>query len=120
MYMVMLILDVPDQLDAVLDAWKAAGIQGATITESMGVYRRQTRRGHVPARYALGGMASNGEEGNYTLWTIVPDEATARRGLAATEAVVGDLDGPNTGVLAAWPLTLVKGVPAELSRARED
>ncbi len=110
MYMVMLVLDVADRLDAVLDAWDAAGVRGATIAETTGVHRRRVRRGHVAARYALGGMGPTGEEGNYTLWAIVPDEETARRCLAAAEGVIGDLDGPNTGVLAAWPLAVVKGV----------
>ncbi len=110
MYMVMLVLDVADRLDAVLDAWAAAGVHGATMAETTGVHRRRTRRGHVAARYALGGMGPDSEEGNYTRWAIVPDEETARRCLTAAEGIVGDLDGPNTGVLAAWPLAFVKGV----------
>jgi hypothetical protein len=46
-----------------------------------------------------------------TLLAIVADEDKARLCLQATEALVGDLTGPNTGVFAAWPLTLVKGLP---------
>ena len=112
MYMVMLVLDDTDHLDAVLDAWYAAGVGGATIAETTGFHRRRARRGHIAARYALGGMVSGGETCNYTLWAIVPDEETVQRCLAAAETVVGDLDGPNTGVLAAWPLAVVKGVPS--------
>jgi hypothetical protein len=41
----------------------------------------------------------------------VADEQKARLCLQATEALVGDLSGPNTGVFAAWPLALVKGLP---------
>ncbi|MCX7669603.1 MAG: hypothetical protein N2439_05980 [Anaerolineae bacterium] len=117
--MVMLVLDDPARLDAVVEAWAAAGISGATIIESTGIYRHRVARRQVHARYAFGGGAA-GEYGNVTLLAIVPDEATARQCLVAAESVVGDLDGPDTGVLAAWPLTLVKGVPRELSRARED
>jgi hypothetical protein len=32
--------------------------------------------------------------------------------LRATQQVVTDLEGPNTGVFAAWPLSVVRGVPA--------
>lgn len=109
MYMVMLVLDVADRLDVVLDAWDAVGVHGATMAETTGVHRRRIKRGHVAARYALGGMGP-GEEGNYTLWTIVPDEETAQRCLVAAEGVIGNLDSPHTGVLAAWPLAFVKGV----------
>lgn len=117
MHMVMLVLDAPDRLDAVLDAWHMAGVDGATIAETTGFHRRRARRGHVATRYALGGMVSGGQACNYTLWAIVPDEETVQRCLAAAEAVVGDLDGPNTGVLAAWPLALVKGVPSRATVA---
>jgi hypothetical protein len=51
------------------------------------------------------------EEQHVTLFVIVPGEAEVQTCLAAVEEVVGDLNGPNTGVMAAWPLSLVKGVP---------
>ena len=31
----------------------------------------------------------------------------------AVEKVVGDLNTPYSGVLAAWPLTIIKGVPIQ-------
>jgi len=120
MYMVMLVLDDPGRLDAVVDAWAGAGVSGATIIESTGIHRHRAGRRQVHARYAFGGAAAADEFGNLTLFAIVPDEPTARRCLAAAEAVVGDLDGPNTGVLAAWPLAFAKGVPAQSSGDRED
>lgn len=120
MYMVMLVLDVPDRLDAVLDAWDAAGVSGATIAETIGVHRRRSRRDRVAARYALGGMGFGDEQGNYTLWAIVADGEIAQRCLTAAEGVVGDLDGPNIGVLAAWPLTLVKGVSLQAADGSQE
>ena len=110
MHMVMLVLDDPNRLDAVLEAWSAAGIRGATILESTGSHRYQAAQ-RVHARYFFGGGARAEETVNCTLFAIVPDEVSALRCLAATEQVVGDLDGPNTGVLAAWPLALTKGLP---------
>ena len=52
MHMVMFVLDDPDLLDRVLEAWEAAGATGVTIVESTGIRRR--RGVHVPARYAFG------------------------------------------------------------------
>jgi hypothetical protein len=111
MYMVMFILDDPDRLDAVLDAWAKIGVSGTTIVESAGAYRRRSLRRQVHARYNFAGLGACEESTNYTLFAIVSDETTARQCLVAAEGVVGDLDGPDTGVLAAWPLALVKGVP---------
>jgi hypothetical protein len=113
MYMVMFVLDARGQLDAVLEAWRAIGVGGVTIAETTGAFRRLVKLGAVPARYTLGGLAvSSGEDLNHTLWAIVLDEGVARQCLEAAEAVVGDLDGPDTGVFAAWPLPLVKGAPS--------
>lgn len=111
MHMVLLVLDDPAQLDRVLQAWEEAGVRGATIVESTGFRRRRAGEVRVAARYAFGHTSGLTEEGHYTLFAIVAGEAEARRCLQATESVVGDLNQPNTGVLAAWPLTLVKGVP---------
>jgi hypothetical protein len=37
-----------------------------------------------------------------------------QRCIEAVQAVVGNLDDPNTGVLAAWELDVVRGVPPTL------
>ncbi len=110
MYMIMLVLDQPDRLDEVLRAWEAAGITGATIIESSGLYRRIKRKRIFPARYAIPAVQDAVERGNYTLMSIVRDEGQAQTALQAAEAVIGDLDQPNTGVFTAWPLALVKGI----------
>jgi hypothetical protein len=40
----------------------------------------------------------------------VSNESLVYACVSAIEKVVGDLDEPNTGVIAAWPLSFVKGV----------
>jgi nitrogen regulatory protein PII len=109
MFMVMFVIDDPNYLDQILDAWSAVGINGATIVESIGLYRRQK---HFPMRYTYAYDATPlAEKGNSTLFVIVRDEGTVQLCLNEVEKIVGDLDGPNTGVFAAWPLAYVKGVP---------
>ncbi|MHB0877904.1 MAG: hypothetical protein ACYC5O_17845 [Anaerolineae bacterium] len=111
MYMIMLVLDDEERLGEVLDTWEAAGATGATVVESTGVHRIRACRGRVHARFDFSHIADECEQGHVTLFAIVKDEEVARACLRVTERVIGDLDGPNTGVLAAWPLALVKGVP---------
>jgi nitrogen regulatory protein P-II 1 len=112
MYMIMFVLDDLDRLDEILDAWNRAGISGATIVESTGINRRRIAR-QVGTNYMAGinRLIGSESEGHFTLFAIVPSETFVQRCLEATESIVGDLDGPNTGVLAAWPLPIVKGVP---------
>jgi nitrogen regulatory protein PII len=110
MYMVMLVLDNPQQLDDVLQAWQDVGITGATIAESTGAHRRNVKR--IGGRYFMGlAQPTAIEEGHYTLFVIVSNEQQVKGCLAAAEGVTGNLDEPNTGIFAAWQLDMVKGVP---------
>lgn len=108
MYMIMFVLDDPGQLDALLETWEKAGIRGATIIESTGIHRR--RKMILPMRYVFQ-ATGNVEESHYTLFAIVETDAHIQACLQATEQLVGDLDKPNTGIFAAWPLAVVKGLP---------
>ena len=110
MYFLLLVLDDSQKLDAILDAWASVGVRGATIIESTGIYRQRARRLPLPMRFGLP-ISSNLETGNTTLFAIVPDETTVERCLKATESITGNLDLPNTGVFAAWPIAVVKGLP---------
>jgi len=111
MQMIMLVLDDPDLLDEVVGSWRSAGVTGATILESMGAYRRETE--HVRGRYLFGmpGLAETAARAQYTLFAIVPDRSIAELALQATEEITGDLNQPNTGVFAAWELSMAKGLP---------
>lgn len=114
MNMVMLVIDNPRQLDTVLAAWEGQGVSGVTIIESTGINRR--RRAQQVGKPFMAGMnrlLGDDLENHYTLFVIVPDEAAVQACLRAAEEILGDLNEPNSGVLAAWPLTTVKGVPPE-------
>lgn len=114
MYMLMLVLDDPDRLDEVLDAWDAIGVSGVTIIESSGINRRRMAR-QVGSLFMAGmnRLIGSEEESHYTLLVVVPDDAQVQKCLVAVEEIVGNLDGPNTGILAAWPLSFIKGVPLQ-------
>ncbi|NMC12721.1 MAG: hypothetical protein GYA34_07530 [Chloroflexi bacterium] len=110
MFMLMFVLDDPGLLDDLLEAWENAGVRGATIVESTGIHRR--RKKIIPMRYIFQ-STGDVEENHYTLFVIVENEGIVQACLNATEKLVGDLNKPNTGVFAAWPLSVVKGVPSE-------
>ena len=112
MYMVMFVLDDPSRLDEVLDAWDSIGVTGVTIIESTGINRRRRAR-QVGAMFMAGinRIMSSDQESHYTLFTMVHDQEVVQKCIGAAEEIVGDLALPNSGVLASWPLDLVKGVP---------
>lgn len=106
-YMTLFILDDPAKLDAVLKALIKGGIHGATIIESTGLFRHQ--RKSIPMRYLYGSPQADEKE-NLALFALVNDEETAKKCLKLVESVVGDLNEPNTGIFAAWPLSMTKGL----------
>ncbi len=120
MQMVMFVLDNPEHLEAILDAWQTVGVTGVTIIESSGLHRVRQKR-PLGARYVFGAInkTSRIKMEHYTLFAIVPDETTVRACLEAAEKIVGDLDGPNTGVLASWELSVIKGVPSKGNSTQE-
>lgn len=116
MYMIHFILHDADHLDEVIQSWQDIGVTGVTMHESTGAYSRQITP--VGARYLFTmPRSTRAERFSYTLVTIVPDADVVQRCITAVESVVGNLDNPNTGVLAAWELDVVRGVPTELRRS---
>lgn len=109
MFMVFLVLDDPDQLHPLLQAWENAGIRGATIIESSGIHRHLQQL--IPMRYLFQQTAGAEERGHLTLLAIVETQEQVDACLQATETITGDLDLPNTGVFASWSLGTVKGLP---------
>ena len=49
MYMIMFVLDDPEKLPVLLEAWEKAGLGGVTILESTGMHR--VKRRLFPMRY---------------------------------------------------------------------
>jgi hypothetical protein len=109
MYMIMLVIDDPNLVDEVLDSWQAVGVDGATIVESTGLHRRRATT--LGARYSFGfpRVVERVEEGHYTLFVVVDEEPMVQNCLTSAETVLGDLDLPQTGMFAAWPLMACKG-----------
>ena len=114
MRLLVFVLDRPCHLDAVLDAWAAAGVEGVTILESTGIYRRRgaPKAGErAPLFLGIGRLFQSGDYDQLTLFSVIRDESILPRVREATESVVGDLRAPNTGILFSLSLQDIWGVP---------
>ncbi|MBK9054628.1 MAG: hypothetical protein IPL78_28095 [Chloroflexi bacterium] len=111
MYMLWLVLDDSAKLNEVLAAWDEAGAPGITILESTGLNRVLTRLGASAAFAGFGAMFGSGQIGHHTLFTIIPDLDLAQTIITATEAVLGSLKEPNTGIAFALPVAQTWGKP---------
>lgn len=120
MYMIMFVLNDAGKLDKILESWDGAGIRGVTIIESTGFYRRKIQRSKLHLTFLIEPITVGAENGNYTLFTAVKDEASIDLCLEATEKVVGNLDEPNTGAFMVWPLTKGKGIAKNYQKSDEE
>jgi hypothetical protein len=112
-YLVVLIVDNVDQYPAVLDAWEQAGVKGVTILESTGLARVREAIGHrddVPLMPSIRNLLQSRESHHRTLFTLIEDETLIDRLIQVTEAVIGDLTQPYTGVFFVLPVVRVHGV----------
>jgi nitrogen regulatory protein PII len=113
MQMILFVLHDPARLKEVLNAWHETGVSGITILPSTGLKRLQKTVGYrddLPLIPSLENLIGNEETLNRTLMTIVPSEEMVDKVVAATQMLIGDLNLPNTGILAVLPVTRVYGL----------
>ena len=114
MYLLVMVLDDTTRLNEVLHAWEEAGVPGVTILESTGLARTLERHNARGAYAGFSQLFGAGRIGHNTLFTVINDIDRAAAVATRVEAILGDLNNPNTGilfvipVLAAWGLGRVK------------
>ena len=111
MHLVVMVVSCVENCPDVLEAWEKAGVSGVTIIESIGMRHLQNIiREDLPLMPSLRDLVSNEELAYRTLFSVVPDEDTVDRVVAATEAVVCDLSLPNSGFLFVVPVSRAVGL----------
>ena len=113
MYLILLVLNDPDQLEDLLIAWEENGVQGATVLFSTGLGRIRELDGwrdDMPLIPSLSDFYEVPENMNRTIFTTVKDEAEVEAVLAATKSAIGDLDDQGIGLLLVLPVAKAYGV----------
>jgi nitrogen regulatory protein PII len=116
MYLILFVLDNPEKLEELLDAWEAAGTKGATVLVSTGMHRisEGAIRDDIPLMPGLDDFYKRVEDYHRTLFTIVKDDDVLDKIVEATQKVVGDLNKPKTGILVVMPTAQVYGLEKNL------
>jgi hypothetical protein len=112
LYMIVLVLAQADQLETVVEAWQAEGVDDITVFQSKSLIQVQDRcrRGDLPLFPSMRDIFENEEFDHYTLFTVVDSETLIDRLIAAAEQRIGDLDNPGNGALVALPVARTKGL----------
>jgi hypothetical protein len=110
--LVVLVLNDPEKTDEVLAAWVDAGVSGATILNSTGLARHMDgfgARDDLPLIPSLSSLLRAQETAHRTMFVLVPDGFNIDNLIAATEAEIGRLEEPHTGILFVVPVSRVVG-----------
>lgn len=113
MYMLLMVLDDATRLADVLEAWTSAGVQGVTILESTGLQRIIRRREAGSMFMGFSRLFEDSGIGHNTLFALIDSPELAEAAVAATEAVLGDLRQPNTGIVFTIPVAQFWGLPEQ-------
>jgi nitrogen regulatory protein PII len=111
-YLVVLIVDNPDDCPVILDAWREIGVSGATILDSTGMGRIQKAGllDDFPLMPRLEDFLGVREEPHRTILSVVEDEALVDQMTTNAQHIIGDLDEPHTGFLFVVPVLKAYGL----------
>ncbi len=112
--LIVVVIPEDDVFQAVLDAWSKFGVSGVTILDSVGLRKIQEARAlqeDLPLFPTLRHLLEGQEYPHRTMFVVLGDDFDLDTFIEATEqAVGGDFDAPNTGVLFVVPVTRAKGM----------
>jgi hypothetical protein len=112
MKMILFVLNDPAKVLDLLNAWREAGANGATVLFSSGmgrIHQAAALRDDLPLMPSLSDFYGKDEELSRTLFTVVKDDKMVTRLIAATRSVVGDLEQLDTGLLVVLPVEHAEG-----------
>lgn len=113
MFFVLLILNDPDKCQPMMEAWTDAGAPGVTVLTSSGYGRIKANLGLIgdlPLMPSLDDFFQQQENVHRTLFTIVRQRPVVDAVIKATQAMLGDLNRPNTGILVVLPVLEAYGL----------
>jgi hypothetical protein len=112
-YMVMLVANDVEQINAVLKAWEDIYVDDIVLMDSRCSHRGAKDRPHIPMRFMFERLAQGQRQCSVTLFGVVRDEAMVQQCIVQAETVIGDFDIAENTMLVAWPLPIVRGFPSQ-------
>ena len=111
---VVVVMPDVDKCRDVLDAWEKYGVSGVTVVESLGLHKiRQMRaaRDDLPLIPSLRHLMESEEYHHRTAFVVVDDDFDLDELIEATrQAIGGDFDAPNSGILFVVPVARAFGM----------
>jgi len=97
----------------VIRVWEEAGVTGATILDSIGMRHMKQRHAHrddLPLMPSMRKLLESEEFNHRTIFSVVDDDFDVDGLIHKTEALIGNFDKPDTGILFVVPVTKARGL----------
>lgn len=108
-HLLVVILDDLAHLPELLQTWRAIGVPGVTILESVGGYRATTWLSRVGLG-ALDRLFEAEEVRRRTLLVAIEGEELLSLAIAEAERAIGGFDRPHSGLLLVLPVAQIRGL----------
>lgn len=111
-YLVVLIINNPEDCPTLLDAWENEGVKGITILNSSGLgrLRHAGLREDLPLMPSLEDLFQSEEIYHRLMMSVVDGQEIVDRLVKATYQITGDLDRPHSGFMFVVPVAQVFGL----------
>ena len=120
--LIVIVIPSVERCQDVLDAWEECGVTGITIIETAGLNRLREIRARgddLPLFPSLHQLLEGEEYHHRTAFTVVDDDFELDRLVDATrQAVGGDFNAPNSGLLFIVPAARAYGLRPHWARER--
>ena len=112
MYLLVTVLERSEQLAKILEQFAKIGITGSTVIDSTGMGRVLMKtRATLPVMQQINKVTKDLESSNKTILTVIQNKDRLTKAIKVVQSLCGDLSEPGKGILFAFPLEIIDGLP---------
>ena len=112
MYLLVNVLEQTQHLSGILEGFAKIGIQGSTVLDSTGMGRVLMKTSAtLPVMEQINKVLKDLESANKISLTVIREKVVLEKAVNVIKSFCGDLKEPGKGILFAFPLELVEGLP---------
>jgi len=106
------VINEEERLDEILSGFVELGVTGATVINSEGMGRFLAH--DLPIFAGLADLSVLSRPRNYTIFSVIREDAKVDAAIAMLQQVCGSLDDPATGIVFTVPVGRAVGLAPEL------
>lgn len=111
MHLLVLVLEQLEKLPEILRNLIHIGLPGTTVLESTGMGRLLAEwKIEVPLLQVIQKVVEDKSQMNKTLFTVIENQDTLEKAIAAIKEATGNLNEHGKGILFAFPITYAEGI----------